>query len=111
MAKKKLANLNSRVLKKLREEGWTAESVDRWDSFTRRSYDLFGCIDVLAVGAKGTLAVQVTSRANMSARRKKILEAEAYPAMVAAGWTLEVWGYNQPGGPRTKYQLKIERLT
>ena len=110
MAKKKLANLNSRVLQKLRGEGWVAESVDRWDSFTRRSYDLFGCIDVLGVGPEGTIAVQVTSRANMSARRKKILEAEAYPAMKAAGWVIECWGYDQPKGPRTAYRLKRETL-
>jgi hypothetical protein len=110
MAKKKLPPLNPKVLQKLRDEGWHATSVDYWDAFTRRSKDLFQCIDVLAVGPQGTIAIQVTSRANMSARRKKILEAEAYPHMVAAGWVIEVWGYSQPGGPRTKYVLKIERL-
>jgi hypothetical protein len=110
VAKKKLPPLNPKVLQKLREEGWHATSVDYWDAFTRRSKDLFQCIDVLAVGPQGTIAVQVTSRANMSARRKKILEAEAYPYMVEAGWVIEVWGYDQPKGPRTAYRLKRETL-
>jgi hypothetical protein len=101
MAKKKLPPLNPKVLQKLREEGWHATSVDYWDAFTRRSKDLFQCIDVLAVGPQG---------ANMSARRKKILEAEAYPHMVEAGWVIEVWGYDQPKGPRTAYRLKRETL-
>ena len=110
MAKKKLPPLNPKVLQKLREEGWHATSVDYWDAFQRRSKDLYNCIDVLAIGPEGTRAVQVTSRSNMSARRKKVLESEAYPHMVEAGWIVEVWGYSQPGGPRTKYVLKIERL-
>lgn len=110
MAKKKLPPLNPKVLQKLREEGWHATSVDYWDAFTRRSKDLFQCIDVLGVGPAGTIAIQVTSRANMSARRKKVLESEAYPHMVEAGWTIEIWGYDQPKGPRTAYRLKRETL-
>ncbi|WP_395160876.1 hypothetical protein [Ilumatobacter sp.] len=101
---------NPRVLKLLREEGWHATSVDYWDSFTRRTKDLFGCIDVLAVGVDGTIAVQVTSRGNMSSRRKKILTSEAYPFMKSAQWTIELWGYDQPKGPKTAYRLKRETL-
>jgi hypothetical protein len=110
MVKKKLPPLNPKVLQKLREEGWHATTTDHWDAFTRRSKDLYGCIDVMGIGKGGTIAVQVTSRSNMSARRKKILEAEAYPHMVEAGWVIEVWGYDQPNGPRTAYRLKRETL-
>lgn len=101
---------NSRVLKTLRDEGWHATSVDYWDSFTRRTKDLFGCIDVLAVGPQGTLAVQVTSRGNMSSRRKKIKESEAYWPMLEARWNIELWGYDQPKGKGTAYRLKRETL-
>ena len=101
---------NPKVLKLLREEGWYADSVDYWDSFTRRTKDLYSCIDVLGVGPDGTIAVQATSRSNMSSRRKKVLASDAWPSMVAAGWIVEVWGYSQPGGPRTKYVLKRDRL-
>jgi hypothetical protein len=102
---------NPRVLKQLREEGWYATSVDYWDAFTRRTKDLFGCIDVLAIGPDGTLAVQVTSRSNMSSRRKKILASEAWPHMKTAGWHVEVWGYDQPQGKGTTWRLKTIRLT
>jgi hypothetical protein len=107
---KKRVQLNPKVLQHLRDEGWFVESVDHWDSFTRRTKDLFHCIDVLAVGQGGTLAVQVTSRGNMSARRKKVLASDAWPFMVAAGWIVELWGYDQPGGPRTAWRLKREIL-
>lgn len=101
---------NPKVLKTLRDEGWHATSVDYWDSFTRRTKDLFGCIDVLAVGPQGTLAVQVTSRGNMSSRRKKVLASEAYKPMKDAGWTIELWGYDQPKGKGTLYRVKREQL-
>ena len=91
----------------LRKEGWnTVASVDRWDSFTRRSYDLFGCIDVLAIGGDGTLAVQVTSRGNMAARRTKIEGADALEDMLDANWDVQVWGWDQPEGPGTHFRLK-----
>ena len=87
---------NPKVCKKLREEGFHAESVDHWNAHTRRMHDLFGCIDVLGVGPEGTIAVQVTSRSNMSARVKKLRASEALPFMLAAGWRVEVWGYHKP---------------
>jgi hypothetical protein len=101
---------NPFVLKLLRSEGWYADSVDYWDSFTRRTKDLYNCIDVLAVGPEGTIAVQVTSRGNMSSRRKKVLAADAWQPMVDANWIVEIWGYDQPKGPRTLWRLKRERL-
>tara|TARA_R110000803_G_scaffold17341_5_gene46831 strand:+ start:191 stop:526 length:336 start_codon:yes stop_codon:yes gene_type:complete len=101
---------NPFVLKQLRAEGWHATPVDYWDSFTRRTKDLYGCIDVLGTGPQGTIAVQVTSRSNMSSRRKKVLAADAWRPMVDAGWIIEIWGYSQPGGKGTRYELKRERL-
>jgi len=102
---------NPLVLKALREEGWHAASVDHWDSFTRRTKDLYSCIDVLGVGPEGTIAIQVTSRSNMSSRRKKVLAADAYPSMLAAGWFVEIWGVDQPKGKHTAMRVKRERLT
>jgi hypothetical protein len=106
----KRVQYNPKVLRQLETEGWHPTSVDYFDAFTRRTKDLYSCIDVLAVGPEGTIAVQVTSRGNMSSRRKKVLEAEAFPHMKAAGWRIEIWGYSQPGGKGTRYRLKRETL-
>ena len=87
---------NGRVLARLRASGYTAETVEHWNAHTRRKHDLFGVIDVLGVGPAGTLAVQVTSRAHIADRVAKIQASEALPAMLAAGWRVQVWGYDKP---------------
>ena len=103
-------NHNGRVLATLRDLGYVCQVVERWDAYTRRRYDLFGIIDVLAIGNGLTLAVQVTSRGNMSSRRRKIQAAPELPHMLGAGWRIELWGYDQPGGPRTAWRLKKENM-
>lgn len=104
------ANYNGRVLKMLGDLGYHAEVVERWDAFSRRKHDLFGIVDILAVAEGHTLAVQVTSRGNMSARRIKAVAAPAIHNMLMAGWTYEVWGFDQPKGKGTAYRLKVQRM-
>lgn len=104
------ASYNPRVVKQLEADGWFPTTTDYWDAFSRRTKDLYSCIDVIGIGKQGTIAVQVTSRGNMASRRKKVLAAEAFPHMQDAGWIVEVWGYDQPKGKGTRYRLKRERL-
>jgi hypothetical protein len=42
----------------LRERGYQVAPVERWNSFTKQKHDLFGCIDLLAIGNGETVAVQ-----------------------------------------------------
>lgn len=102
---------NPRVIKALTERGYHADSVDRYDSFSGRTHDLFGIIDVLGVGNGETIAVQVTSRGNMASRRRKIADSDVIDKLRDADWRIELWGYDQPNGPRTKYRLKVEDLS
>ena len=81
------------------------ETVERWNSFARVKNDLFGIIDVLAVGAGRTIGVQVTSRSNMAARRRKILDSEAYPMLKKAGWAIELHGWYKE---KNRYEVKVE---
>lgn len=67
--------------------------------------DLFEIIDVLAIGRGITLGVQCTSVKGVSARKRKLSEHENTPLVLAAGWRLEIWGWHQPGGPRTRWEL------
>jgi hypothetical protein len=77
----------------LRDEGRLVAVVERWNPHARVRQDLFGCIDILALDDGKTVAVQTTTRSNMTARIKKIVESEAYPAMVRAGWQIVVHGW------------------
>jgi hypothetical protein len=82
-------------LEKLKEEGYTAQVVERWNSFARVRVDLFGFIDIIGLKDGETLAVQATSYTNISARVKKITEHENLAAVRKAGWRLEIWGWRK----------------
>lgn len=84
-----------RTLADCRKKGLTAAVVERYSAFDRRRHDLFGFIDVLAVGDGVTYAIQTTSGSNFSARRKKIVEHENYEAVKAAGWVILVHGWRK----------------
>lgn len=83
------------TLRKLRAEGYTAEIVERWNSFAKCRQDLFKVVDVLAVGNGETVAVQCTTYSNISARVRKIADAEAVPDMRDAGWRILVQGWRK----------------
>lgn len=91
-----------RSLAWLREQGYTAIVVERWNPFAKIRQDLFGFVDVLAVRRGETLGVQCTSADNVSARVRKIADHENTPRLREAGWRLEVhgWKKGQRGAPR-----------
>lgn len=92
-----MASLAARSAAVLRERGYIVAIVEHYNSYTRRKHDLYGCIDLLAIGHGETVAVQVTSRANTSTRRHKIEDAEAYPEMLRSGWRVIVHGWDKQG--------------
>ena len=95
---------SQRTVAHLRKLGYQTANVEHYNYFTKRKHDLFGCIDILAIGNDETLAVQVTSKSNMSARIKKIEASEALPEMLRSGWRVIVHGWWK--GTNGRYQLK-----
>jgi hypothetical protein len=91
----------------LSEQGYIVATVEHYNAFTKRKHDLFGCIDLLAIGNGETVAVQVTSKSNLSARRHKIEEAEAYPEMLRSGWRVILHGWYKENN---RWKLKEEEL-
>lgn len=84
------------TLRHLREQGWPAvQVVEVWNPHARIRQDLFGVVDVLAVGPGGTLAVQTTSASNVPARVRKIAESEHIGAIREAGWSFHVHGWKK----------------
>ena len=89
------------TIRHLRNNGWHTANVEKYNHITRRTHDLYGFIDVLAVGPDGTLAVQTTSATNVAARITKIESDELAPALAAvreAGWTIHVHGWQKKKG-------------
>jgi hypothetical protein len=97
-----------RSLALLREAGMLAAVVERWNPHARLRQDLFGCIDIIALDNGRTVAVQTTTRSNMSSRVTKIVESDAYPFMIRAGWNIEVHGWFRDSAKR--WQVKVLAL-
>lgn len=91
----------------LTERGYLVATVEHYNAFTKRKHDLFGCIDLLAIGNNETVAVQVTSKAHLSDRRHKIEDAEAYPEMIRSGWRVVIHGWYKEGN---RWQVKEVEL-
>lgn len=87
-----------RTLQQLRKDGWLADVVERWIPHAKRRKDLFGIIDIVALGDGETLGVQCTSDSNMSARVHKLEESDAISALRECNWRLEVWGWKKKNG-------------
>lgn len=101
-----------RSLKLLRDDGWTAEIVERWNPHSRTRHDLFGFVDLIAVKAgHKPLLVQVTSGSNTAARIQKIKALETYPLVLAAGFAVEVHGWRKLVSNRNRWTPKIVPLT
>jgi carbonic anhydrase len=79
----------------MEERGYVVAIVEYWHAFARQRRDLFGVFDLLGIGPDGTLAVQTTSASNVSARLKKLADAEAVATARKAGWQLEVHGWRK----------------
>ena len=97
MAKKKSSSGSptQRSLKAMRDLGYTAEVTEKWNQWAKIRQDLFGFVDILAVGNGATIGVQTTSYSNMSARVKKIKALDVYTTLLASGWKIVVHGWKK----------------
>lgn len=73
-----------RTLDWLRDHGFDAGVVERFNSFTKRRNDLFGWIDIVAFKGSLTVGVQATSSDNLAARITKSADIPQ-----CAAWTKE----------------------
>ena len=94
-----------RSLALLRERGFQAEVTERWNPWAKVRQDLFGWVDILALGDGQTWAIQTTSRSNMSSRVKKIEESPILPEAIRAGWRIEVHGWDRDS--KGQWRVKI----
>ena len=92
----------------MRDRGFSAEVVERYNSFTRTKNDLFGFIDILCLGEGVVIGVQTTSKSNMSARIKKIMEHENLDRVRSAGIKILVHGWAK--NKSNRWELKEVEL-
>ena len=99
-----MTSLNQRTVSLLKEQGYQSTVVETYCAFTKRKKDLFGIFDILAVGNGETIGVQITSKANMSARIKKIQESPFLPEIIRSGWRIKVLGWFKQKNGRYDYK-------
>ena len=93
-----MSSPTQRTLAHLRAAGYPlVQVVERWNPYARIRQDLFGIIDVVAVGAD-IVCVQATSGSNVSKRVAKITESEALPILRKAGIRVLVHGWRKVRG-------------
>jgi hypothetical protein len=96
-----------RSLSLLRSQGWRCAIVEHWNPFAKIRQDLFGVIDLLCLRDGQVLAVQTTSRSNVSARVKKIAESEAIADIRKCGWSFVVHGWYRDGNKWTVREVDV----
>ncbi len=101
----------ARSLAHLKELGYQAKVVEKWNPFAKIRQDLFG-VDLLALKPDEVLVIQATTGSNHAARRTKLEEAGFIALWNGAGVTLEIWSWAQQGprGKRKPWQVRRERL-
>ena len=96
-----------RSLKAMRDRGYYAEVVERYNSFTKRRNDFCGFIDILCLGMTEVIGVQTTSYSNLSARVKKINDHENLHLVRAAGIKIVVHGWRKNKSNRWEFKEVI----
>lgn len=103
-----------RSLKKLKDDGYIAQVVERWNPWSRTRLDLFDAIDIVAIreDEKGVLGIQATSGSNTSKRVEKARASGKINTWIKAGNRFEVWGWVKKGkkGKRKTWQLNVRTL-
>lgn len=101
-----MSSPTQRSLKFLRDNGYLAEVVERWIPGANIRKDLWGWCDILALSPdRNILAVQTTTKKNMSARIQKISDSETVSAVREAGIAINVHGWEKRAG---RWQLSVK---
>ena len=99
-----------RSLAHLRDNGFIAEVVEKYNSFSRTRKDLWGWCDILALNPVDAtiLAVQTTTTSNMKARIQKITDSETVASVRKCGIEIHVHGWSKKKG---RWQLRVADIS
>ena len=114
--KRKKVNLNPQQRGWFEKNGWTYARVEHANAFGAVNQDLWGFADYLACRPGEIVLVQVTVDTKRgggaaAAHERKIRAAPEFPVWLSAGGRVEVHCWEQPGGPRTKWVMRIRQVT
>lgn len=102
----------ARSLQVLRQLGYTAGIVEKWNAFAKIRIDLFGIIDIVAIKPNEILGVQATTGSNHSSHVKKALGSSNLALWRASGGRFEIWSWAKQGkrGEFKRWELRRDNL-
>jgi hypothetical protein len=81
----------------MRRRGYLAAVVERWNPYAKIRQDLFGFVDIIAIGKREVIAVQCTSGSHVANRVRKIADHENLAAVRKGGIRILVHGWSKRG--------------
>jgi len=79
--------------KYLEEKGYVVEKTEHFNFYARKRFDLLGVGDLIALNGKEILLIQVTSKANLSARLEKAKKSQKLKLWMLAGGKFILMGW------------------
>jgi len=119
MGKSKGLSSVQRTLKALRDRGLECAIVEKFNQYAGpfgRREDLFGIIDIIALGPDGVIGIQACG-SDFAGHKEKILVGkyqETYNWLNTPGTSLELWGWRKikvkRGGKAMVWKPRVERI-
>ena len=79
----------------LKEQGYFVWRTETWNAFAKIRQDLFGFVDLVALGDGQTIGIQTTTGDHAAERVKKIQGHDNLAAVKGAGWSIHVHGWRK----------------
>ena len=104
----------SRTLEYIRSQGWEADKVEQWNPYSKTRKDLFGFIDIVAMGENKIIGIQSCGQA-FSEHDKKILESPLALKWLEVGGKLLLIGWRKVklkrGGKAMRWSPRVKKYT
>lgn len=103
-----------RTIKYFKDRGYQVGIVEKYNSFIKIRQDLFGFIDLIAIGHGQTLAIQQTSGSHLAEHINKIQASDKLAECLNSDWIVLAVGWRKlkkkRGGKAYTWTPKIVRV-
>ena len=101
-----------RSLKHLRDLGYTAQIVEKYNMFAHVRQDLFGFIDIVAIhpDKMGVFGIQTTTQKNVSTHLEKIKNNPIHRLWIETGNKLIVHGWAKRGKAKKRKMWSVKEI-
>lgn len=98
-----------RTLALFRKHGYRCAIVEKWNMHSKIRQDMFGFIDIVAVGNGEIIGIQATSGSNVSSRCDKVAGIEAARDWLLSRGQIAVVGWRKVGarGKRKLWEPRV----